>query len=585
MLHKTLLRLFCLSLALAACGRSGIDRFDFGEHEADASPDSDVVDEPDSEPGFCGDGVVDFDEGCDEGAENDDDKPDACRTDCQPASCGDGVLDTLEECDDGNDVDGDACDNTCFFVADDPCSPCEQDTDCARDADLCVSLLDGTFCGLACDGDCPDGFECADVPEGARQCVPELRVCGGCLDRDGDGYGVGRECLGIDCNDDDELIHPGADEFCDGVDTDCNGRLDDDYALDAPIWWADADGDSYGDPDVTTTACRLPEGYVDNDLDCDDANPNINPGADEVCDDIDNNCNDENDEGCPPDLIIDAETVRMHGEFLFDRVEILNGGVLVVTHFDPDEPGTGCIDIEARIVLIRADSGINAGGAGGAGPGRGQDGGFGEGLTNVGPGGGGYGGEGGRGIGVLGGFPYGAAESFEIRQGSDGGDFHVRGLLDGACGDLQGLSSEGGSGGGCVRLEAGAVRVWGYVRANGQPGEPAVDSSEPDIVDGAGGGSGGGIMIASPATTINEGGELTAVGAGGGSGATYAPFGGGGGPDGQCIGNGGGGGAGGRIKLFGRTTLDGDINVRGGRGADGPQSNSTPGEPGTVFIE
>jgi hypothetical protein len=41
--------------------------------------------------------------------------------------------------------------------------------------------------------------------------------------------------------------------------------------LDAETWYADADADGYGDPDVTTVACAAPSGYLDDDQDCDDA--------------------------------------------------------------------------------------------------------------------------------------------------------------------------------------------------------------------------------------------------------------------------------------------------------------------------
>jgi len=45
-----------------------------------------------------------------------------------------------------------------------------------------------------------------------------------CTDNDGDGYGVGTGCLGIDCNDNDASINPGATEVCEnGVDEDCSG--------------------------------------------------------------------------------------------------------------------------------------------------------------------------------------------------------------------------------------------------------------------------------------------------------------------------------------------------------------------------
>jgi hypothetical protein len=59
----------------------------------------------------------------------------------------------------------------------------------------------------------------------------------------------------------------------------------------AGIWYADTDEDGYGDPFAYVEAPEQPEGYVDNDLDCDDTDPNVNPGAVEVCDEIDNDCN------------------------------------------------------------------------------------------------------------------------------------------------------------------------------------------------------------------------------------------------------------------------------------------------------
>ncbi|MCB9532548.1 MAG: PKD domain-containing protein [Myxococcales bacterium] len=61
----------------------------------------------------CGDGAVQPGEGCDSGADNSDVLPDACRTTCQPARCGDGVIDSTDECDDGNPDDGDGCSADC----------------------------------------------------------------------------------------------------------------------------------------------------------------------------------------------------------------------------------------------------------------------------------------------------------------------------------------------------------------------------------------------------------------------------------------------------------------------------------------
>ena len=49
-----------------------------------------------------------------------------------------------------------------------------------------------------------------------------------------------------DCDDEDEDVNPGADEYCDEIDNDCDDEIDESDALDAYIWFSDADGDGYG---------------------------------------------------------------------------------------------------------------------------------------------------------------------------------------------------------------------------------------------------------------------------------------------------------------------------------------------------
>src|SRR5688572_1843076 len=48
-------------------------------------------------------------------------------------------------------------------------------------------------------------------------------------------------------------------------------------------WWADVDGDGYGDVATTESACEAPEGFVNNRDDCDDGDAAVNPDAEEVC--------------------------------------------------------------------------------------------------------------------------------------------------------------------------------------------------------------------------------------------------------------------------------------------------------------
>jgi eukaryotic-like serine/threonine-protein kinase len=55
---------------------------------------------------------------------------------------------------------------------------------------------------------------------------------GACTDEDGDGYGMGC-AAGLDCNDRDPAIHPGATEICNFKDDNCNGVVDETCAAPA----------------------------------------------------------------------------------------------------------------------------------------------------------------------------------------------------------------------------------------------------------------------------------------------------------------------------------------------------------------
>ncbi len=57
-----------------------------------------------------------------------------------------------------------------------------------------------------------------------------------------------------------------------------------DCAVAPAVLYADADGDSFGDPDNRIVTCDAPTGYVADSTDCDDANPTSNPAAVERCD-------------------------------------------------------------------------------------------------------------------------------------------------------------------------------------------------------------------------------------------------------------------------------------------------------------
>jgi len=244
------------------------------------------------------------------------------------AECGQpsGYVSDDTDCDDADASINPAADEYCDGV-DSDCSGVADD-DYALDASTWYADADGDGFGdgdnstTACeapsgyvedDSDCDDG-DASVHPEADEYCNGIDDDCDGDVDeddavdtldqyedRDGDGYGgalAGSWCEQAsgyvldsdDCDDSDASINPGAEEICDGVDNDCSGVADDDYASDADTWYADVDGDGYGDSEDSTAACQAPSGYIEDDSDCDDGDASTYPGADEYCDGVDSDC-------------------------------------------------------------------------------------------------------------------------------------------------------------------------------------------------------------------------------------------------------------------------------------------------------
>ena len=61
-------------------------------------------------------------------------------------------------------------------------------------------------------------------------------------------------------------------------------------------FYPDLDGDGFG-AGAAVEGCVVPPGFVDNDDDCNDTDPAVNPDAEEVCNAVDDNCDGDVDEG------------------------------------------------------------------------------------------------------------------------------------------------------------------------------------------------------------------------------------------------------------------------------------------------
>ncbi|MDY0003597.1 MAG: hypothetical protein RBU30_20025 [Polyangia bacterium] len=206
----------------------------------------------------CGNGTREGSEECDDGAQNSDTTPDACRSDCRLARCGDGALDTGEACDEGlanSDAAADACRTSCVLPT------------CG---DGVVDVAAGETC------DCGNGATTMPYRCSAPNGHPDGACGESCL-----SYYCGNQVLdpGEECDDGNNSSGDGCGPTC-KLEACGNGFLDPGEECD--------DGEASSDvlPDACRTDCTLPrcgDGVEDTGEACDDGDLESGDGCSALC--------------------------------------------------------------------------------------------------------------------------------------------------------------------------------------------------------------------------------------------------------------------------------------------------------------
>ncbi len=232
-----------------------------------------------------------------------------------PAVCfdvdADGYPDILcggSDCDDANFNRNPGTGESCVDGIDNDCDLLVDGADSGDCPGGCIDFDGDGYASVLCGGSDCDDLRFDVRPGGGENCVDgvdndcnglvdgnDAACAAGCSDQDGDGY-YSATCLGSDCDDNDAAVHPAAGEDCgDGIDNNCDTRIDSADPFCPAGCTDDADGDGYLD-----VGC--------GGSDCDDAEGSVHPGVFENCaDGVDNNCNGlidgDDPTDCPPGCV------------------------------------------------------------------------------------------------------------------------------------------------------------------------------------------------------------------------------------------------------------------------------------------
>jgi hypothetical protein len=251
----------------------------------------------------------------------------ACNGDPKPSAPdadGDGFTSAQGDCDDGEAGVNPAAVERCNGVDEDCDGAVDEDAaeTVIRYADADGDGFGGTVVEASCGSDLPstrddcDDAEPAVHPGAEEHCNGVDEDCDGEVDEDavdgtewfpdadGDGAGTGAGAGEVtactppegfaatadDCDDANAEVCPACDEVCNGVDDDCDALADE--AGDAGEWYCrDGDEDGFGDPGDCSQSCSDVSGRVVDATDCDDTDPEVHGGAEEIWGDgVDQDC-------------------------------------------------------------------------------------------------------------------------------------------------------------------------------------------------------------------------------------------------------------------------------------------------------